>query len=110
VLTSIVAAQRQAQPFTYQRGLIEIPMSPISDVGAFRTGRWRLDDFLLAVRRGLEWCIENRAVFDFLCHPSCMYVTDPQFRTVELICDMVRRAGNRALIVDLNTIARRVRG
>lgn len=110
VLASIVTAQRQAQPFTYQRGLIEIPMSPISDIGAFRTGRWRLDDFLRAVRMGLEWCIENRAVFDFLCHPSCMYTVDPQFRTVEMICDMVRRAGNRALIVDLNAIARRVRG
>ena len=110
VLRSIVTAQRQAQPFTYPRGLIEIPMSPISDIGAFRSGRWRLDDFLCAVRMGLEWCLENRAVFDFLCHPSCMYVVDPQFRTVEMICDLVRRAGNRALLVDLNAIARRVRG
>ncbi len=110
VLQSIVQAQRQAQPFVYPRGLIEIPMSPISDIGAFRGGRWRLDEFLRAVRMGVEWCIENRAVFDFLSHPSCMYVVDPQFRTYELICDLVRRAGQRALIVDLNTIARRVRG
>jgi polysaccharide deacetylase len=110
ILRSIVQAQRQAQPFAYPRGLIEIPMSPISDIGAFRGGRWRLDEFLRAVRAGVEWCIENRAVFDFLSHPSCMYVVDPQFRTYELICDLVRRAGNRALLVDLNTIARRVRG
>jgi peptidoglycan/xylan/chitin deacetylase (PgdA/CDA1 family) len=109
VLRGIVQAQRQAQPFAYARGLVEIPMSPVSDIGAFRTGRWRLDDFLRAVRTALEWCLENRAVFDFLCHPSCMYVVDPQFRTVEMICEMVRRAGNRALIVDLNSIARRVR-
>ncbi|MCI0681754.1 MAG: polysaccharide deacetylase family protein [Gemmataceae bacterium] len=108
VLRSIVHAQRQAQPFAYPRGLIEIPMSPISDIGAFRGGRWRLDDFLRAIRMALEWCLDNRAVFDFLCHPSCLYVVDPQFRAVELICDMVRRAGNRALIVDLNAIARRV--
>lgn len=110
VLRSIVQAQRQAQPFTYPRGLIEIPMSPISDIGAFRGGRWRLDDFLRAIRAALEWCIDNRAVFDFLCHPSCMYVVDPQFRSVDLICEIVRRAGKRALIVDLNAIARRVRG
>lgn len=110
VLRSIVQAQRQAQPFTYPRGLIEIPMSPISDIGAFRTGRWRLDDFLRAIRLAVEWCLENRAVFDFLCHPSCMYVVDPQFRTVEMICDLVRRAGNRALIVNLSDVARRLRG
>ena len=110
MVRSIVQAQRQAQPFAYPRGLIEIPMSPISDIGAFRTGRWQLDDFLRVVRTSLEWCLQNRAVFDFLCHPSCMYVVDPQFRTVEMICDMVRRAGNQALLVDLNAIARRVRG
>ena len=84
-------------------------MSPISDIGAFRTGRWRLEWFLTAVRRSLEWCIDNRAVFDFLCHPSCMYVVDPEFRTIEMICDMVQRAGEqRAAIVTLDRIAERV--
>lgn len=110
LVRNVVQAQRNAQPFTYPRGLIEIPMSPISDIGAFRTGRWQLDDFLRTIRAALEWCIENRAVFDFLCHPSCMYVVDPQFRTIEMICDIVRRGGDRALLVDLNAIARRARG
>ena len=50
--TSIVRAQAEAQPFAYPDGLIEVPMSPISDIGAFRTGRWRLDWFLKAVRPG----------------------------------------------------------
>jgi hypothetical protein len=105
VLRGLVAAQRAAQPFTYPRGLVEVPMSPISDVTAFRSGRWTIDAFLAAIRRCLEWCLENRAVFDFLCHPSCMYVVDPEFRTIELICDMVRRAADRAALVDLGTIA-----
>jgi peptidoglycan/xylan/chitin deacetylase (PgdA/CDA1 family) len=107
VLDGIVRTQAQAQPFTYPRGLVEIPMSPISDIGAFRGGRWRLEWFLRAVRLAVEWTIEHRAVFDFLGHPSCLYVVDPEFRTVELICDLVRRAGNRAALVDLNAIARR---
>jgi hypothetical protein len=107
VLDGIVRAQAAAQPFVYPRGLVEIPMSPVSDIGAFRNGRWRLDWFLRAVRRGVEWAIENRAVYDFLGHPSCLYVVDPQFRTIELICDLVRRAGNRAALVDLGAIARR---
>ena len=54
IYEGIVAAQAMAQPFAYPDGLIEVPMSPISDVGAFRTGRWRLDWFLKAVRLGVE--------------------------------------------------------
>ena len=67
------------QPFVYPTGLIEVPMSPISDIGAFRNGRWQLDDFLKAIRLALEWVIGERAVFDFLAHPSCLGVVDPNF-------------------------------
>ena len=73
-----------AQPFVYPDGLVEVPMSPISDIGAFRTGRWRLEWFLKAIRLGVDWAIEHRAVFDFLGHPSCLYVTDPEFRADRL--------------------------
>jgi hypothetical protein len=83
-------------------------MNPISDIGAFRGGRWPLEDFLKAVRLGVEWAIENKAVFDFLAHPSCLVATDPQFQAVELICDLVRATGNRAQIVDLEQIAKSV--
>lgn len=107
VLDGIVTAQTKAQPFVYPDGLVEIPMSPISDIGAFRTGQWKLEWFLRAIRQSVEWAIENRAVFDFLAHPSCLYVVDPEFRSVELICDLVRKAGDKAAIIDLATIARR---
>jgi len=107
ILDSIVKAQAAAQPFVYPKGLIEVPMSPISDIGAFRNGRWKLEWFLKAIRRGVEWAIDNRAVFDFLGHPSCLYVTDPEFKTVDLICGLVKKAGDRAALVDLGTIARR---
>jgi hypothetical protein len=109
VIDGIIAAQAKAQPFAYPDGLIEIPMSPISDIGAFRNGRWKLEWFLRAIRAGVEWAIEHKTVFDFLAHPSCLYVTDPEFKTIELICDLVRQAGDRAAIVDLGTIAKRVR-
>ena len=108
VFASIAAAQQQAQPFVYPTGLIEIPMSPISDVGAFRTSRWKLAHFLKSVRQCVEWAIENRAVFDFLCHPSIMYVEDPKFETVRLICELVEQAGAKAEIVGLSTIAKHV--
>jgi hypothetical protein len=84
-------------------------MSPISDIVAFRGGRWPLEAFLKALRLGVEWAIEQRAVFDFLGHPSCLYVTDPEFRAIELICNLVRKAGARAALVDLGTIAQRVK-
>ena len=107
ILDGIVAAQAKAQPFVYPDGLIEIPMNPISDIGAFRIGRWQLDWFLRAIRQSVEWAIENRAVFDFLAHPSCLYVVDPEFKSIDLICDLVQKAGDKASIVDLTTIARR---
>lgn len=107
VYESIVAAQREAQPYTYPTGLIEVPMSPISDIGAFRNGRWQLDWFLEAVRRAVEWTIENRAVFDFLAHPSCLGVVDPQLKTLKLICEMVDNSSGKAELVDLDQIAER---
>ena len=107
IFASILDAQKQAQPYVYPTGLIEIPMSPISDVGAFRTSRWKLEHFLKSVRQCVQWAVENRGVFDFLCHPSIMYVEDPEFETVKLICDLVKQAGDQAEIVGLNTIAKR---
>lgn len=105
IYDNIVAAQPLAQPFAYPSGLIEIPMSPISDIGAFRNGRWKLEWFLEAVRRATIWAIENRAVFDFLAHPSCLGVVDPEFRTIDLICDLVAAAGDAARFVNLDQIA-----
>jgi peptidoglycan/xylan/chitin deacetylase (PgdA/CDA1 family) len=107
VLDGIVNAQAAAQPFVYPTGLIDVPMSPISDIGAFRNARWKLADFLRAIRLGVEWAIEHRAVFDLLSHPSVLYPNDPEFRVVELVCDLVKQAGDRAAIVDLDTIAKR---
>lgn len=105
VYAAIVKAQQEAQPFVYPTGLVEVPCSPISDVTAFRTHYWKLDYFLKAIRRGVEWAIETGSVFDFLAHPSCLVVEDPKFETIRLICDLVKNAGDRAEIVGLDTIA-----
>jgi len=48
-----------------------------------------------------------RAAFDFLAHPSCLGIVDPEFKTVDLILDLVKRADGKAAIVDLDTIAAR---
>lgn len=105
VYDSIVQAQAQAQPFRYPTGLVEVPMSPISDVTAFRSNYWKLEYFLKAIRLAVEWTIASRGVFDFLAHPSCLVVEDPTFESVKLICDLVRDAGSKAAIVGLDTIA-----
>jgi len=47
-------------------------------------------------------------VFDLLSHPSVLYPNDPEFKVVELVCDLVRKAGDRAALVDLNAIAKQV--
>jgi peptidoglycan/xylan/chitin deacetylase (PgdA/CDA1 family) len=108
VYADIVAKQQAAQPFVYPSGLIEIPMSPISDIGAFRTGRWKVEWFLEAIRQSVTWAIENHAVFDFLAHPSCLATTDPEFRAIDLICSMVQNSDGRAKLVTLDEIADRV--
>jgi peptidoglycan/xylan/chitin deacetylase (PgdA/CDA1 family) len=108
VLSGIIDAQQFAQPFVYPTGLVEVPMSPVSDVTAFRTGRWPLEAFLDAVRAGVAWAIERKAVYCFLGHPSCLVTTDPQFRTIDAICEKVRDAGDRAVFANLATIANRV--
>jgi len=110
VIENIAGTARYTQPFIYSSGLVEVPMSPISDIGAFRTRRWKLDWFLRAVRAGVERVIEHGGVFDFLGHPSCLYVNDPQFKTIDLICDQVERAGSRAALADLETIAKSIAG
>ena len=107
VVAGIIEAQQHAQPFVYPSGLVEVPMSPISDVTAFRTGRWPLEAFVDAIRAGVAHAIEQKAVYCFLGHPSCLVVTDPQFRTIDAICSQVRAAGEGAAIVDLGTIASR---
>lgn len=105
VFEGILRAQQAAQPFVYPSGLVEIPMSPISDAFAFRISRWKLEEFLKATRMNLEWAIENRKVFDFLGHPAILYVKDPDFKTIDLICETVKASANRARIADLKTIA-----
>ncbi|MFQ5734228.1 MAG: polysaccharide deacetylase family protein [Planctomycetaceae bacterium] len=107
VYASIVTAQRNAQPSTYPSGLVEIPMSPISDVNAFRSKFWKLPAYLKAVRLAVERAIATGGTYDFLCHPSCMLVEDPKFATVKLICDLVKSAGAKAAIVPLGEFARR---
>ncbi len=107
IYNGIVKAQTAAQPFKYASGLIDVPMSPLSDIVAFRGGKWDLDHFLKGVRLGVEWAIENGAVYDYLSHPAVLYVKDPQFRTIEMICEIVKAAGDRAQIVGLDTLAQR---
>ena len=88
--------------------LVELPMSPISDVG-------RVSQRPLAAGGvpgnnpvGSPVGHRRRAVFCFLGHPSCLVATDPSFRTIEMICDLVHSAGDRMPIVDLQSIAQRV--
>ena len=108
IFDELIATQAAAQPFVYPTGLIEIPMSPTGDVGAFRSGFWKRDTFLEYVELAVNWAIENKGVFDFLAHPSIMYVEDPDFETIKLICDLVKKSNGKAEIVGLSTIAKQV--
>jgi hypothetical protein len=109
VFQSIVESQVKAQPFKYRSGLIEITMSPISDIGAFRNGRWPLEDFMEAVRRGIEAVIETGGVYDFLAHPSCLVVSDPEMKTLKMIMKIVEENRSKAEIVTLGNVANSIK-
>jgi len=110
VYAEIVKAQEKAQPFRYPSGLVEVPMSAPSDITVFRGGRWELEWFLRGLRAGVGWALEHAGVFDFLGHPSCLLVKDPEFKAIGLILDAVRASGGRAELVTLDGVARRVAG
>lgn len=107
LLQKAVEMQPQSQPFRYPTGLIEVPMSPVSDVMAMRIARWSRKSWLAALRKTITWTIENRAVFDMLTHPSVLVVMDPKFEAIEMVCDMVEAAGNDARLVGLDEFAKR---
>ena len=104
-LEAITAQQDASQPFVYSSGLLELPMNPPSDVGTMRTGRWKLADFRKGVKSSLDWCIERGKVWDLLSHPSAIGVADPNFEVIDMIIDTVKRAGSRARLVSLDTVA-----
>lgn len=105
VFASIVEAMKISQPEVYPTGLVEIPMSPLGDVAAFRTSSWKISHFLKSIKNCIDWAIENGGIFDFLCHPSIMYVEDPGFETVKYICDLVKNSNGQAELVTLDVIA-----
>ena len=109
VYADVLRAQAEARPFAYPSGLVEVPMSPVSDVTAFRAHHWKLAWFLKAVRLAVEHAVKTGGVFDFLAHPSCLVVEDPGFEAVKLICDLVKDAGDRAALTDLGAFAERGR-
>ena len=58
-----------------------------------------------AVRRGLETVIEMGGVYDFLAHPSCLVVSDPEMKTLKMILKIVEQNKAKASIVTLGKIA-----
>jgi hypothetical protein len=109
VIEDILGAAAAAQPRAYPTGLIEVPMSPVSDVVAFRTHRWQRSWWLAALRRIVDQAIDGGLTFDLLAHPSCLLVEDPEFEVFDMICDVVAAAGPRAELTTLDRIAATVR-
>jgi hypothetical protein len=46
-------------------------------------------------------------VFDFLAHPSCLGVVDPEFKSVDLILHLVKKSDGKAVVVGLDALAER---
>jgi peptidoglycan/xylan/chitin deacetylase (PgdA/CDA1 family) len=109
VFDAIVKAQALAEPEIYPSGLIELPISPVTDIHALRAARWEIADFREAVVRCVEHAIATGGSYRFTAHPSCLTVVDPDCTVIDAICQAVRRAGDRAAIVGLDAVAADVR-
>jgi hypothetical protein len=55
----------------------------------------------------VAWVVSHQACSCFLAQPSCLVVTGPRFRTIELIPDLLAQTGDRAAVVDQGTRVRR---
>jgi peptidoglycan/xylan/chitin deacetylase (PgdA/CDA1 family) len=109
-LQAIVAAQKETQPFVYPSGLIEIPRSVPADASLFRAARWSLSSYLEAVRRTLDWTVENRGLYHYVCHPALLSIEDPDMKIMDILCDTVRRHAGQATLADLNQVAAQFAG
>ena len=78
-------------------------MSPISDIGAFRNGRWQLDDFLERHPSGrCSWSSSAGPCSTFSrIHPAWAS-SIRSFKTIDLICDLVEQSNGAAEIVSLD--------
>ena len=108
VLRSIVAAQRNAQPFTYPRGPDRNPHE--SDQRHRRLPRRPLAARVVPHRDSAKFRVVHRQPRRLRFPvPSLVPVRRRSgVSPIELICDMARRVGDRAAIVDLGMIARRM--
>lgn len=109
VVAGILRAQAEAQPRLLPDGLVEVPMSPVSDVTAFRSQQWSLDDYLRVLAEILDHVVERRMTFDFLAHPSCLHVVDPGFKIIDAILARAARSGGAARVATLDAFAARAR-
>jgi hypothetical protein len=90
------------------------PGSPIlASIGPFHhDGCEESAPYFGIIKRPSRTCVASQfheGTFCFLAYPSCLGVVDPSFRTIDLICDRVRAAGDRAAIIDLDSVARRAK-
>ena len=83
-------------------------MSPISDINAFRANFWTLDEFTNAISLCVQAVIQKRQVYDFLCHPSCLLVEDPEHKALRTLLELVNSNPDSARISTLDEIAQSI--
>ena len=105
LLESVVDVLPGAQPAVYDSGLIEIPMSPPTDIIAFRVANWTLENYLLSIQLGVEKAIREKLVYVHLFHLGSIAPSDPEFRSIDLLCKLVGDAGDQAKLVTGDQIA-----
>lgn len=96
------------QPYRYPTGLLEVPMTGISDIWAFRNQKISLDEFIALTSHGLRVAAEAGGCYSALMHPQVMAARDPDRQAIRALLDL---AGSLdAEVVTNDQIADRVAG
>lgn len=97
------------QPYYYPSGLLEIPLSGITDVVAWRGYGPDLGEWLEMLVSGVDYAHEHGLIFMLTTHPAVLAAIDPECQTVDVVLRHALEKEGGVWLPDMEEIAERER-
>jgi hypothetical protein len=101
----LLADLRQAQPYRYADGLLELPIVTPTDCHVFRPWRWPVERWIAIVKRLIDLAYEHGLMVNLCCHPSILAACDPEFLTIRIAVEHARSKADGVWIATLSEVA-----
>lgn len=98
-------SEKGLQPYRYNNGLVELPLSGITDVVAWRGYGANLGDWLQMISAGVDYAHEHGILFTLTTHPAVLAAIDPFCQTVDVILQRAMSKGCDVWLPDMEEIA-----